>query len=564
MKKLILLFLCLLSTTTSIFSQSSPQLINDELNSNLNFELLYPAESDKKLSLVRVEQYFFELSSYSAARFLYVIDNKGGKRKVNFKSPGKNIKEIEIYDETFELLPKVLMNKYSHINKYTYNEALNGFVIELKRGLNYLYVTYESDYNSIPDHDQKLTKSVTVDYKSSEFWDLTNFTQSKIYLSVNKYGLLINDIDFNFIGTFNTNTEKIESVDNIENCKNFNFYKSSKEYYDNLLVWEDTKFPKNAWNFIKVDAPDNFLFDKDVKKGGLKIATQNLEIYKGSTKSSELIQTLQKYSKVNIKKVGRADAIDGMINNWVYVEIQPGNKDFYGNNINRKIEGWCFAGYLRSFMPVSLMEYKEKFLLANQHKYNYNLYRNDDYLYISTDFMQNLIASGNQDLVKDYINFIIPFIDEHDESLKIRQGIDPIICAVENDNKDMVKFIAETSSYFTNYIHNADRGGTQDYTALDYAKNDQMISLLLKLGFKNTINFYDNGWLRKNCVIFNTIQDAENGKGVRGVDGSSISITERIYVFNKKIAKYIVLYKLSDGQKTFYAQTNQVDVDPDL
>lgn len=216
--------------------------------------------------------------------------------------------------------------------------------------------------------------------------------------------------------------------------------------------------------------------------------------------------------------------------------------------------------YLKILKDFSLTLDKEI-----QEKVSYSYY-NEYNRFFNMYFMQAVIDSNDKTIVNALLEIINSKADKKDDYGIFSQEGDPLTLAVVNDNFELVKFISEKSPQFITLVHNGGRGGCQDWQILDLAKSDEMKNLLISLGANTKIAFEDNGWLRKDCIIYNTIEDVGNGIGSIGEEGKSIFADARIYVFNKKENQYKELYRLKNfTEKNYaYAVVSDVKIDPDL
>ena len=58
------------------------------------------------------------------------------------------------------------------------------------------------------------------------------------------------------------------------------------------------------------------------------------------------VVTIGKGTQVKVLSIGAEQTLDGIISNWVKVEVQAGAKDRDGKPIAAGTRGWCFGGYL--------------------------------------------------------------------------------------------------------------------------------------------------------------------------------------------------------------------------
>lgn len=79
----------------------------------------------------------------------------------------------------------------------------------------------------------------------------------------------------------------------------------------------------------------------------IMIINENLRLRNKEETSSKVITIMQAGTKVKILAIGKSEEIDGIISNWVKVEIQEGAKDKNNKKIKAGTIGWCYGGYLR-------------------------------------------------------------------------------------------------------------------------------------------------------------------------------------------------------------------------
>ncbi|MBP5695044.1 MAG: SH3 domain-containing protein [Treponema sp.] len=75
-------------------------------------------------------------------------------------------------------------------------------------------------------------------------------------------------------------------------------------------------------------------------------AGANLKLRSSEATSSNVLTIMQAGTKVKILELGKSETIDGIVSNWVKVEVQAGAKDRDGKPIEQGLAGWCYGGYL--------------------------------------------------------------------------------------------------------------------------------------------------------------------------------------------------------------------------
>ena len=75
-------------------------------------------------------------------------------------------------------------------------------------------------------------------------------------------------------------------------------------------------------------------------------AGANLKLRSSEATSSNVLTIMQAGTKVKILELGKSETIDGIVSNWVKVEVQADAKDRDGKPIEQGLAGWCYGGYL--------------------------------------------------------------------------------------------------------------------------------------------------------------------------------------------------------------------------
>ena len=73
---------------------------------------------------------------------------------------------------------------------------------------------------------------------------------------------------------------------------------------------------------------------------------ENLKLRSGEATTTSVRAVMSAGTRVKILTLGKQATIDGIISNWVQVEVQAGAKDRDGKAIAAGTTGWCFGGYL--------------------------------------------------------------------------------------------------------------------------------------------------------------------------------------------------------------------------
>lgn len=80
--------------------------------------------------------------------------------------------------------------------------------------------------------------------------------------------------------------------------------------------------------------------------GKTAAVTENLRLRRDDDRTAEVVATLAAGTRVKVEAIGREDAIDGILSNWVRVSVLGGARDKDGNAVAAGTEGWLFGGYL--------------------------------------------------------------------------------------------------------------------------------------------------------------------------------------------------------------------------
>ncbi|WP_191014197.1 ankyrin repeat domain-containing protein [Treponema zioleckii] len=83
-------------------------------------------------------------------------------------------------------------------------------------------------------------------------------------------------------------------------------------------------------------------------KNKFLVATDNLRIRNGYSRSDGTITAIKKGTKVKVLNADNMEIIDDIHSCWVEVEVLPGSVDSNGKAIPKGTKGWCFLGYLAS------------------------------------------------------------------------------------------------------------------------------------------------------------------------------------------------------------------------
>ena len=75
-------------------------------------------------------------------------------------------------------------------------------------------------------------------------------------------------------------------------------------------------------------------------------AEANLKLRSSEATSSNVLTIMQAGTKVKILELGKSETIDGIVSNWVKVEVQADAKARDGMPIEQGLVGWCYGGYL--------------------------------------------------------------------------------------------------------------------------------------------------------------------------------------------------------------------------
>ena len=81
----------------------------------------------------------------------------------------------------------------------------------------------------------------------------------------------------------------------------------------------------------------------EAKLDRVLLTADNLRLRSGGGIDKEIVATLPKDTLVRVLEIGEKDTIDGIVSNWVRVEVFEQE----GGEIPAGTKGWCFGGYLQ-------------------------------------------------------------------------------------------------------------------------------------------------------------------------------------------------------------------------
>ena len=108
------------------------------------------------------------------------------------------------------------------------------------------------------------------------------------------------------------------------------------EYYD----YSSLSWPRHA------DGSCDYETTVTLQQGKRYRASDNLRLRSSGSTAGKHVVTIGKGTQVKVLSIGAEQTLDGIISNWVQVEVQAGAKDRDGKAIAAGTWGWCFGGYL--------------------------------------------------------------------------------------------------------------------------------------------------------------------------------------------------------------------------
>ena len=165
-------------------------------------------------------------------------------------------------------------------------------------------------------------------HKSYEGYDPRFYDGANIYLKYDGdyVDVYINSFD-DKIDTF------VISSYNVREALRYTTY----EYYDEI---KDITWPRHA------DGSCDYETAVRLQSGKRYRASDNLRLRSSGSTAGKHVVTIGRGTQVKVLSIGAQQTIDGIISNWVKVEVQAGAKDRDGKPIAAGTRGWCFGGYL--------------------------------------------------------------------------------------------------------------------------------------------------------------------------------------------------------------------------
>lgn len=165
-------------------------------------------------------------------------------------------------------------------------------------------------------------------HKSYEGYDPRFYDGANIYLKYDGdyVDVYINSFD-DKIDTF------VISSHNVQAALRYATY----EYYDEI---KDITWPRHA------DGSCDYETAVRLQSGKRYRASDNLRLRSSGSTAGKHVVTIGRGTQVKVLSIGAQQTIDGIISNWVKVEVQAGAKDRDGKPIAAGTRGWCFGGYL--------------------------------------------------------------------------------------------------------------------------------------------------------------------------------------------------------------------------
>ena len=116
--------------------------------------------------------------------------------------------------------------------------------------------------------------------------------------------------------------------------------------YENLIQTNKCDLSRVTWP-RHADGTCDYETAVRLQSGKRYRASDNLRLRSSGSTAGKPVVTIGKGTQVKVLAVGAEQTIDGIISNWVQVEVQAGAKDRDGKAIAAGTTGWCFGGYLK-------------------------------------------------------------------------------------------------------------------------------------------------------------------------------------------------------------------------
>ena len=115
--------------------------------------------------------------------------------------------------------------------------------------------------------------------------------------------------------------------------------------YNNLIQTNKCDLSRVTWPRHADGSCDYETINK-LQQGKRYRASDNLRLRSSGSTAGKPVVTIGKGTQVKVLGIGAEQTIDGIISNWVQVEVQADAKDRDGKAIAAGTRGWCFGGYL--------------------------------------------------------------------------------------------------------------------------------------------------------------------------------------------------------------------------
>ena len=188
-------------------------------------------------------------------------------------------------------------------------------------------------------YDVTVTNGRRIINTMSEIYDIDNWLFSVMpnYTDYTPYKLLIR-FDGDYLNLFlnNLNTP-IQTF--------FKAYTETQEQIRSLVKINTVDLSRVTWP-RHADGTCDYETAVRLQSGKRYRASDNLRLRSSGSTAGKPVVTIGKGTQVKVLAVGAEQTIDGIISNWVQVEVQTGAKDRDGKPIAAGTTGWVFGGYL--------------------------------------------------------------------------------------------------------------------------------------------------------------------------------------------------------------------------
>lgn len=333
--------------------------------------------------------------------FKLAIPDLGNSKKIyltNFTSEIHNAPGISVYDNYIVLNdnknpveitilldlennkePCLFRLSGTDINLVEEEGQKNSYTITLQPGENKIVIGTRikwTDSDSSPSYN-----CAYINYENKSAWNLQKFEKAII--------------------SFHCSSDFL--VSNFEDLSNFalkskNVYFFKKENRTDLF-WEDSTFPSKNLVFAYKDDKSVIYTKNSIKDHDELAISDDISLKQEPQNSSSDVTTIAKNSNVKIIEIGNAEEVDGILSNWLKVEVMKGAQDHNNNLIAPGTAGWCFGAYLKEPMPMSFSDDLEKAFAQSSEDYV-----TDDCAEIAKDWLIQIAQVDSTDALLSYCN----------------------------------------------------------------------------------------------------------------------------------------------------------------